>query len=113
MGWQLRSNGDFIVRSFYGTLWGSSSMSLPWKAIGRVKAPHSVSFFVWTTTWGKILTCDNLIRGAYAMVSWCCVLMQWGDGGPPFYNCDVPFDLWCYVFWMFGIRWVLLEKIHD
>ena len=39
--------------------------------------------------------------------------MQWGDGGPSFYNCDVPFDLWCYVFWMFGLQLVLLEKVPD
>lgn len=25
-------------------------------------------------------------------------------------HCSAAFDLWCYIFWVFGIQWVLLRK---
>ena len=55
MRWKLRSSGQFSVRSFYETLWGSSSMSFPWKAIWRVKALCGVSFLCGQQFWGKFL----------------------------------------------------------
>ena len=56
--WKLRCNRNFTVRSFYETLWGSSSVSFLLKAVWRVKASRRVSFFVWTMALGKILNCD-------------------------------------------------------
>jgi hypothetical protein len=38
----------------------------PSKGIWGVKAPRRVFFYVWTVAWGKILTCDNLMRREYA-----------------------------------------------
>ena len=62
--WRLTKNGDFTIRSFYHKLHGSSSVVFPWKGIWKVKAPRRASFFVWTATWDRILTGDNLwLRG--------------------------------------------------
>ncbi|XP_075645478.1 protein GLUTELIN PRECURSOR ACCUMULATION 3-like [Castanea sativa] len=49
----LGSKGDFDIKSFYGALRASSSITFPWKSIWGVKAPCCVSFFVWTAAWGK------------------------------------------------------------
>jgi hypothetical protein len=65
--WKLNQTGMFDTRSCYLALRDSTAMIFPWKSIWRIKAPRRVSFFVWTTVWGKILTCDNLMRG-YVMV---------------------------------------------
>ena len=65
--------------SFYMILQGSPTLSFPWKAIWRVKAPWRVSFFVWTTALGKILTGDNLFKRGYSLVSWYCMCCCCGE----------------------------------
>ena len=60
MRWKLTKNGDFDIHSFYNKLRGPLSIIFPWKCIWKVKTPRRVSFFIWTTTWDKILTNDNL-----------------------------------------------------
>uniref|UniRef100_A0A2N9FDA3 Protein DETOXIFICATION n=1 Tax=Fagus sylvatica TaxID=28930 RepID=A0A2N9FDA3_FAGSY len=62
MRWKLRKNGTFDSRSLYFALRGANGVHFPWKSIWGAKAPQRVSFFVWTATWGRILTCDNLMR---------------------------------------------------
>ena len=39
MRWKPKSSGDFTMLSFYMILQGSPTLSFPWKAIWRVKAP--------------------------------------------------------------------------
>uniref|UniRef100_A0A2N9FD38 SMP-LTD domain-containing protein n=1 Tax=Fagus sylvatica TaxID=28930 RepID=A0A2N9FD38_FAGSY len=74
MKWSLRQHGRFGSKSFYQALIGQSNIHFPWKAIWRVKAPRRVAFFVWTAAWGKILTCDNLMRRGYSwLAGWCCM----------------------------------------
>ena len=60
MRWKLTKNGDFDIHSFYNKLRGPLPIIFPWKCIWKVKTPRRVSFFIWTTTWDKILTDDNL-----------------------------------------------------
>uniref|UniRef100_A0A2N9GY16 Reverse transcriptase zinc-binding domain-containing protein n=1 Tax=Fagus sylvatica TaxID=28930 RepID=A0A2N9GY16_FAGSY len=60
----------FTSRSYYYALIDRRGVRFPWKSIWRVKAPPRVAFFVWTATWGRILTCDNL----------CGVGIRWRGG---------------------------------
>ena len=48
-------------------------VTFPWKSIWSVEAPRRVAFFVWAAAWGRILTCDNLMRRGYVIVGWCCM----------------------------------------
>ena len=110
MRWKLRKNGDFEIWSFYSVFRWPSSIVFPWKAILGVKAPRRVSFFVWTTALGKILTADNLRKSSYFIVDWCCMCRCDGE----FVNhllihCGVALQLWSFVFRSFGVAWVLLE----
>ena len=69
----LGLKGDFDIKSFYGALRGSSSITFPWKSIWGVKAPCRVSFFVWSAAWGRVLTTNHLRkRGCYTIMDWCC-----------------------------------------
>ena len=70
---KLRRNGDFTVRSFYETFGVHLlclSLGKPYRGLWLL---IEFPFVVWTAAWGKILTCDNLIKRGYAMVSWCCM----------------------------------------
>uniref|UniRef100_A0A2N9F893 AAA+ ATPase domain-containing protein n=1 Tax=Fagus sylvatica TaxID=28930 RepID=A0A2N9F893_FAGSY len=73
--WKLNHKGTFDCRSFYHALHIPKEERFPWKSIWAVKAPRRVAFFVWTVTWGRILTCDNLKKRGYVMQSWCCIRM--------------------------------------
>ena len=48
------------------------------------------------------------------MVSWCCMCRCNGETKVHLLiHCSVAFDLWSHVFQMFGIQWVLPEKVLD
>ena len=81
MRWKLCKNGMFSSRSYYHALKGVTGMQFPWKSIWGVKAPKRVSFFVWTAAWGRILTCDNLMRRGYSMAGWYCMCCCSGETG--------------------------------
>ena len=73
MHWKLCKDGAFTSRSFYYALIDRKGVRFPWKSIWRVKAPPRVAFFIWTMAWGRILTCDNLMRRGYTMAGWYCM----------------------------------------
>jgi hypothetical protein len=59
------------VKSYYKVLSSSIQSSFPWKSIWKVKFPPRVAFFVWTATFGKILTLDNLQKRNIIVTEWC------------------------------------------
>jgi hypothetical protein len=56
------------VGAFFHELSSSGSSSFSWKSIWKVNVPLRMSFFVWTTAIGKILTLDNLRERQVIMV---------------------------------------------
>ena len=110
----LSKRGRFEAKSFYQTLIGKSAIHFPWKAIWRVKAPRRVAFFVWTAAWGKILTCDNLMKRGYSLAGWCCMCRNgWETGVHLLLHCSMASDLWSAVLRSFGVCWVLPNSIRD
>jgi hypothetical protein len=97
--WRLKGNGVFDIRSFYTALRGTLPVLFPWKAIWGVHTPRRVSFFVWSATWGRILTIDNLMRIGFQLVSWCCMCRCAGETiSHLLVHCPVVYGLWSFVF---------------
>uniref|UniRef100_A0A2N9FZT4 Reverse transcriptase domain-containing protein n=1 Tax=Fagus sylvatica TaxID=28930 RepID=A0A2N9FZT4_FAGSY len=114
MKWSLRQHGRFGSKSFYQALIGQSNIHFPWKAIWRVKAPRRVAFFVWTVAWGKILTCDNLMRRGYSLAGWCCMCRNgWETWDHLLLHCVQASFLWSAVLRSFGVCWVFPNSIKD
>uniref|UniRef100_A0A2N9I4J4 Reverse transcriptase domain-containing protein n=1 Tax=Fagus sylvatica TaxID=28930 RepID=A0A2N9I4J4_FAGSY len=112
--WKLRHNGEFDVKSFYHALDVKLDIKFPWKAIWRVKAPRRVSFFLWSAAWGRILTCDNLMRRGYIMAGWCCMCRHDGESGNHLLiHCTMASDLWHLILRSFGVIWVFPSNIAD
>ena len=62
----------------------------------------------------KILICDYLIKRDYSMVSWCCICRCSGEiVDLLLIHCSVVFELWSLIFMVFGVQWVLSEKVLD
>ena len=112
MCWKLRQHGNFDVKSFYHALDVRSELSFPWKAIWKVKAPRRVSFFLWSAAWGRILTCDNLMRRGYTLVGWCCMCRNDGETGSHLLiHCPIAAALWQLILRSFGVLWVFPNNI--
>ena len=112
--WRLTRSGVFDIRSLYTTLRGSHEVKFPWKIIWGVKAPRRVAYFVWSAAWGKILTCDNLMRRGYALVGWCCMCQCNGETMDHLLlHCPRAAVLWSYVFRSDWIQLVLPGLVVD
>ena len=106
--WHLRKNGRFDIRSFYDALRDSPHVVFPWKSIWHTKAPRRVRFFVCSAAWNKILTCDNLSKRGYTLVSWCCMCRCIGETVDHLLiHCSEASALWSWILGIFGISWVL------
>ena len=95
--WKCSKAGVFDSTSFYAAL-----NERPWCSRGSVwkaKAPPRVAFFIWMAAWGKILTCDNLMRRGYTMVGWYCMCQCDGETVDHLLlHCPAIQSLWNFVF---------------
>ena len=112
--WSTSGKKDFSVSNYYRVLLPSLAVGFPWKAIWKPKAPSRVAFFLWTTSLGKILTVDNLRKRNIILVSWCCMCKKDGETiDHLFLHCSLAYDLWSFVFSLFGVHWVMPRKVLD
>lgn len=56
-----------------------------------------------------ILTCDNLIKRGSNLVGWFSGEMVYHL----LIHCDLAYALWSFVYWVFGIKWVLPKWVVD
>jgi hypothetical protein len=100
MSWSPSKRGLFDVKCFYMMLTRQDCLPFPWKSIWRVKAPARVTFFVWTTMLGKILTMGNLRKRHIVEVEWCCLCKKSGESiDHLLLHCEVQVD--------FGVSFLL------
>lgn len=110
--WKFTGSGNFDVHSFYSAICGKNAYLFPWKSFCHVMVPERVSLFLWLARWGKILTIDNLNKRGLLLVNWCCMCCcsrEMVDHLLIHY--EIAHALWSEVFTIFGIQWVLLDKL--
>ena len=110
--WKFTGSGNFDVHSFYSAICGNNAYLFPWKSFFHVMLLERVSFFLWLAGWGKILTIDNLNKRGLLLVNWCCMCRcsrEMVDHLLIHY--EIAHALWSEVFTIFGIQWVLLDKL--
>jgi hypothetical protein len=112
--WFPSKKGIFEVKSFYKVLSNPTNEVFPWKSIWRCKVPLRVAFFGWNAALGKILTHDNLRKRRIIVVEWCCMCKKNGESVDHLLiHCEVATYLWHYVFTLFGVEWVMPQKVID
>ncbi len=112
--WRLKGNGLFDIKLFYNALRDFHPVNFPWKAIWGAHTPRRVSFFAWVATWGLILTEDHLKRRGFQLVGWCSMCRCDGETiSHLLLHCEVAYGSWTFVFWTFGILWVLPGCVLD
>jgi hypothetical protein len=112
--WDPSRKGIFDSRTFYHELHNPPAICFPWKCIWRVKAPPRVAFFMWSATWGRILTGDNLQKKGFMLASWCCMCKTAGETVDHLLiHCWFARQLWTFVFQTVGIDWVLPFHVSE
>jgi hypothetical protein len=112
--WRSSGKADFLVNWFYKTLVPRVAAEFPWKAIWKPKVPPWVAFYLWTASLGKILTTDYLRKRNIILVSWCCMCKTDGETiDHLLLHCPVAYDLWSFVFSMFGVQWAMPSRVLD
>ena len=111
--WNLTSSGYFNVRSYYNYIFGCLPASFPWKSIWSVKGPKRVLFFFMGSS-SRFLQSITLLRGDFPwLIGAACVDCQCcGEIVEHLLlHCEFSHALWSEVFLMFGIQWVMQEKV--
>ena len=112
--WRLKGNGIFDISSYYIALRGSLPITFPWKAIWSVCVPQRVAFFVWSATWDKILTIDNLMWRGYQLTGWCCLCCCAGETTSHLLlHCSFTYGLWSFVLRSVGMLSILPSSVSD
>ena len=75
------------------------------------QGPCGVSFFLWSAAWGMILTIDNLNKRELLLVNWCCLCQCNGETMNHLLTHCEAHALWSKLFMIFGIHWVLPDKV--
>ena len=107
----------FVVRSYYGVLHTPREICFPWGGIWCARTLNQVAFFVWTSTWEKILTNDNLRKIGIILVDYCWLCRCSGKTGKTvdhlILHCGFAYVMWSYVFGLFGVHWVMSHRLID
>jgi hypothetical protein len=112
--WIPFSKGSFEVSTFYRVLSPPGSISFPWKAIWRTKAPPRVAFFAWTAARSKILTIDNIRRRDMIVVNRCWLCESDEESVDHLlFHCGVVYALWNVIFSRFGLCWVMPDSVRE
>ena len=112
--WRPSKKGVFTARSFYHYLNVHNSVTFPWKSIWKTKAPLKAAFFVWTASWGNILTIDNLRKRGIITMNWCYMCKKSGESVDHLLlHCEIVRSLWSEVLARVGLAWVMPEKVSE
>lgn len=76
--------------------------------------PPRVAFFAWEACWEKILTTDKLRARGLIIVNGCLLCLNAEES----YNhlllwCHIAYRLWCMIYSLLGIEWVVAGSVHD
>ena len=82
--------------------------------VWQSKVPPRVAFFSWTVALGKILTIDNLWKRHFVVLEWCFMCKGCGEFVDHLLlHYPIAFEMWSMIFWLFGICWVMPQRVVD
>ena len=112
--WKPARSRGFEVRGFYLSFYPPIILSFHWKMIWKLKVPPRVAFFTWSASLGKILTTDNLRKWRVLVLDWCYMCKNCGElVDHLLLHCLIACELWSLVFCLFGIHWVMPQKVIE
>ena len=74
--WTTSNDGAFTVKSFYSMLESGGSSIFPSERIWKVRVPPKVTLFAWETSWGKVLTLEQLQTRGFSLANRCFLCLS-------------------------------------
>ena len=71
--WKETKDGIFSVKSLYSALVSRIIVQFPNSIIWSPYVPTKVGFFAWETSWGKVLTLDQLKKRGWTLANRCFI----------------------------------------
>ena len=100
------------LKSYYGALMTGGSHAFPWKVFGGWKFLLEWLILLGQAR-GKILTLDNLRRNIYIVNKCSMCKNSWESVGHLFLSFSYAYNLWMFVFSLFGVSWVMPKQVVD
>ena len=112
--WKRGNTDNFRIRGAYNLLAAPNPLVFPGKNIWVDMVPSKVAFFAWEATWEKILTLDRLQVHGWQLPN-CCFLCGCEEENVNhiLLHCAVVRTLWEIAFALFGVQWVLPERVKE
>ena len=101
------SLGNFSVRTMYNGLDLSIDFDFPFHPSWNVVIPSKISFFAWESSWGKVMTLDQLKRHGRALANRCCLCDEDEETiDHLLIHCKTARMLWVLFLTILGTTWV-------
>lgn len=84
--WSLDDENGFFVKSMYNAMDQRTSLSFPSLFIWNKDVPSKISFFMWTLSWDRAPTLDNLIHRGFVSPNRCSMCGVDGVFGTPIHS---------------------------
>lgn len=76
--------------------------------------PTKAVFFVWTATFGIIMTIDNLSKRHILLADWYCMCKGCGKTLDHFLlHCLTTTDVWSFISMLLGLAWVVPTSVYE
>ena len=78
------------------------------------QGPTKAVFFVWTATFGIIMTIDNLSKRHILLADWYCMCKGCGNTLDRFLlHCLTTTDVWSLISMLLGLAWVVPKSVYE
>ena len=78
------------------------------------QGPTKAVFFVWTATFGIIMTIDNLSKRHILLADWYCMCKGCGNTLYRFLlHCLTTTDVWSLISMLLGLAWVVPKSVYE
>ena len=103
--WRESKDGMFLVKALYKALEMESTRCFPMKIIWNSSVQLKVSFFAWESTWGKVLTLDQVQKRGWALTNRCYLCQAHEESiDHLFLHCEKTREVWKLFFTLFGVH---------
>ena len=111
---EVTKSGSFSVKSLYSILEEVRVGPFPTSIVWNAKVPPKVSFFAWESTWGKVLTLDQLQRRGWSLANRCFLYYAHEESiDHILLHCEKARLLWELLFSLFRVCWVIHASIRE
>ena len=101
---KLINNEEFAMQSFYEKIARLNTFAFSLEGHMEDQGTSESFILCVDSDWGKILTCENLIKKCFSMVCRCCMCYCSREiVDHLLIHCSMAFELWNFIFRMFGV----------